>query len=266
MLQTGELIRLLTEIVQQSLQQPRRDLSAGDLDRPFDDPFVLLAIQTRNQELAPIDHLGQAFELTALADEVGTHRQHDVDRHFLLRRRFQEQADELVGGFLLHLAGFVEAKDLFELVDDEQEVGPFAQVGLFDRFDQAEVTAAQGGQQIFAGVFLLAIVEVGLQERVGQERQRIAAGMRDGDLPRRAGLEHLAAQQLRQQSAADQRRLAAARGPHDRHEAVAAQALEQFHRLFFAAEEQVVLFLGEWSQTGKGIHRRQVRGLMHTSP
>ncbi len=123
MLETGELIGLLTEIVQQPLQQPRCDLSAGDLDRPFDDALVLLASQPRNQELAPIDHLGQAFELTALADEVGTHRQHDVDRHFLLRRRFQQQADELVGGFLLRLAGFVEAKDLLELVDDQQEVG-----------------------------------------------------------------------------------------------------------------------------------------------
>ena len=197
MLQTGELIGLLTEIVREPLQQPRRDLSAGDLDRPFDDPLVLLAIQPRNQELAPIDHLGQAFELTALADEVGTHRQHHVDRHFLLRRGFQQQADELVGGFLLRLAGFVEAKDLLELVDDQQEVGALAQVGLLDRFDQAEVTAAQGGEQIFARVFLLAIVEVGLQQCVGQERQRIAAGMRDGDLPRGAGLEHPAAQQFR---------------------------------------------------------------------
>ncbi len=243
MLQTGELIGLLTEIVQEPLQQPRRDLSAGDLDRPFDDPFVLLAIQPRNQELAPIDHLGQAFELAALADEVGSHRQHDVDRHLLLRRGFQQQADELVGGFLLRLAGFVEAEDLLELVDDQQKVGPLAQVGLLDRFDQAEVTAAQGGQQVLAGMFRLAIVEVGVQQRVGQERQRIAAGMRDRDLPRSAGVEHPAAQQLRQQSAADQRRLAAARGPHDRHEAVAAQALQQLERLFFAAEEQVVLFL-----------------------
>ena len=104
MLQTGELVGLLAEIVQQPLQEPRRDLSAGDLDRPFDDAFVLLARQARNQELAAVDHLGQAFELTALADEVGTHGQHDVDRHVLLRRGFQQQADELVGGFLLRLA------------------------------------------------------------------------------------------------------------------------------------------------------------------
>ena len=190
MLQTGELVGLLAEIVQQPLQQPRRDLSAGDLDRPFDDPFVLLASQARNQELAPIDHLGQTFELTALADEVRTHGQHDIDRHFLLRRRFQQQADELVGNFLLPLARFVEAEDLLELIDDQQKVGSRAQVGLLDRFDQAEVTAAQSGQQVFAGVFFLAIVEVGVEQRVGQERQRIAAGMRDGDLPRGAGVEH----------------------------------------------------------------------------
>ena len=86
MLQTRELIGLLTQIVQEPLQQPRRDLPAGDLDRPFDDPLVLLASEPGNQELAPVDHLGQACELAALADEVGTHREHDVDRHSFCAR------------------------------------------------------------------------------------------------------------------------------------------------------------------------------------
>jgi hypothetical protein len=70
-----------------------------------------------------------------------------------LRRRFQEQADELVGHLLLHLAGFVEPEDLLELIDDQEKIGARAQAGLLDRFDQTEMTAAQGGQQIFVGVF-----------------------------------------------------------------------------------------------------------------
>src|SRR6516165_1189759 len=77
--------------------------------------------------------------------------------------------------------------------------------------------------------------------------------MRDRDLPRGAGHEHFAAQQLRQQAAADQRRLAAAGGAHDGQEAVARQTLEQLERLFFAAEEEVVLFRGEGSQPGKRV-------------
>src|SRR5262249_25025351 len=118
---------------------------------------------------------------------------------------------------------------------------------------------AQVARPFRAGVFWLAVEEAGLQEGAGQQRQRIAAGVRDGDLPRGAGPEQLAAEQLRQQSAAGQRRLAAARGPHDRHEAVAAQALQQLDRLFFAAKEQVVLCLGEGPQAGKGIHSGKCR-------
>ena len=124
MLQTGELIGLLTEIVQEPLQQPRHDLPAGDLDRPFDDPFVLLAIEPRNQELASVDHLREPFELSALADPVGTHREHHVDRHFLLTHGFQQQADELVGCFLLPLAGLVETENLFELIETSRKFVP----------------------------------------------------------------------------------------------------------------------------------------------
>ena len=95
----------------------------------------------------------------------------------------QEQADEFVRDFLLPLAGILKAEDLFELVDDQQEICAFAQVGLLDRFDQPEVTAAERGQQILANVFFLAIVEIGLQQGVGQHRERIPAGMRDRNLP-----------------------------------------------------------------------------------
>ena len=58
MLQAGQLIGLLTEIVEQPLQQSRRDLSPGNFDRSFDDPFVLIAGQPGNQEFSSIDHLG----------------------------------------------------------------------------------------------------------------------------------------------------------------------------------------------------------------
>src|SRR5262245_33978442 len=77
--------------------------------------------------------------------------------------------------------------------------------------------------------------------------------MRDGDLPRSAGAEHLAPQQLGEQSAADQRTLAASGGADHGDEAVVPQACEELERLFFAAEEQVVLFLGERPQSGEGV-------------
>jgi hypothetical protein len=193
MLQTGKLVGLLAQIVQEPLQQSRGDVPAGNLDRPFDHALILLAMEARNQELAATDHLGQAFELPALADEIRPHRQHHIDRHLFLRHRFQEQADELVGCLLLHLAGFVEPEDFLELIDDQEKVGPLAQAGLLDRFDETEMTAAQGGQQVFGSVFFRAIVETGIEECVGQKHQRIATGVRDRDLPRGAGHEHFAA-------------------------------------------------------------------------
>ena len=123
MLQAGQLVGLLTEIVQQAAASRRGAICPpATLIGPSMTRLYCSRVEPRDQELAAVDHLRQAFELTALADEVRAHRQHDIDRHFLLRDGFQQQADELVGGFLLRLARFVEAKDFLELIDDQQEV------------------------------------------------------------------------------------------------------------------------------------------------
>ena len=151
------------------MQQSWCDLAPGNFDGAFDDSFVLLARQTGDQEFALIDTFGQSFELTAFSDEVGPHCQHDIDRDFFLRGGFQQQTDKLVGCFLLPLARFVEAEDFFELVDDNQEIGPFAEIRLLDRFDQAEMAAAESGEQIFSRIFLVAIVKVRIQQRFGQQ-------------------------------------------------------------------------------------------------
>ena len=154
----------------------------------------MVPIESRDKKLTAIDHLGQTLELPAVADEIGAHGEHDVDRHIGLRDRFEKHADKFVGHFLLRLAGLVEAKDLLELVDDQQEVGVLSQPRLLDRFDQAELATAQCRQQIFTGVFLVTVVEVGFQNRIGQERQGIAAGMRDRDFPRRTGAQQFPSQ------------------------------------------------------------------------
>ena len=46
----------------------------------------LLAGHPRDQVLAVVDRLGQPLELGAVADEVGAHRDHDVDRQLVLAR------------------------------------------------------------------------------------------------------------------------------------------------------------------------------------
>jgi len=122
--------------------------------------------------------------MTALADKIGAHRQHDVRLALPSAPPFQQQADKLVGRFLLRLAGFVET-EISSNWSTTSRKWSLRQVGLLDRFDQAEVTAAEVASR-FSRHTRSAIVEVGVQERVGQKRQWIAARMRDGDLPRSA--------------------------------------------------------------------------------
>ena len=76
-------------------------------------------------------------------------------------------------------------------------------------------------------------------------------------------MQHLAAKQLGEQTATNERALAAAGGADDRDKAIAAETLQQFDRLFFATKEQVVFFLRKRPQTWKRIHFG-VRRIVHT--
>ena len=252
-LEAGQLIRLITEVVEQSLQQARREGAAGDADGAFDGALELLAGHPRDQVFAAVHGLGEVLELRAVADEIRAHGEHDVDRHVLLRGRLEQHAHELVRRVALGRAALVEAEDLLELIDDEQEVRARRELRLADGLDEAEVAARERGEQAGLGVLLRRVVQVRREQRLGEMIQGRRAGMRDGNFPARAGREHLAAEQLREQAAAHERGLAAAGRADHRDEAVRTELLQQLHRLLLAAEEEVVLLRRERAQTGERI-------------
>ena len=62
-LEDGQLVGVVTYIVQQLLNQASLDLFAADLDRPLDGQAALFAVQSRDEVLTLIDGLGQAAKL-----------------------------------------------------------------------------------------------------------------------------------------------------------------------------------------------------------
>lgn len=247
------MIRLFAEVVEQPLQQPRRDCAAGDPDRSFDGLLELLAGHPRDQVFAAVHRLGEFLELGAVADEIRAHRQHDVDGQLLLGGGMEEHADEFIGRFALGFADLVEAEDLLELIHHEEEVHTVAQPGLPDGFDEADVTPVEGGHEPGLGVLLSGVVEVRFEQRFREMTQRGRPRMGDGDFPYRSRLDHPAAEQVGEQAAADEGRLAAAGGADHGDKPVRGQRPEQVHGLLFAAEEEVILLRRERSQAGEGI-------------
>src|SRR5215475_14278546 len=89
----------------------------------------------------------------AIADEIGAHRDQDVDLRFLAAARFEEKLYEL-RGFLapsrllgrIAVGGAVdaaEAEQLLELVDQDEDRVIFHVVEIGDRLHQSEARMAE---------------------------------------------------------------------------------------------------------------------------
>src|SRR5688572_27289841 len=93
---------------------------------------------------------------------------------------------------------------------------------------------------------------------LGHVSDRIVAGTKDGDAPVRFHRGHQAAVKRRQQSSANERRLAATGDSNQREKARLLQPFEQLVTLSIAAEEQMRFLRLEVAQTREGIiwHRR----------
>ena len=150
----------------------------------------------------------------------------------------------------------VEPEQLLELIDDEDDVLARRQPGLAHRLEEAAAAAAQ--ESVERGATRVAQL-AGWPEHIGVvERRRHAA---DGilarpercDTPAGSRLHHEPAVQGRNETRADQRRLAAARGADDREEASGPEAPQEVVHLALAPEEQVVLVRLEGPQARKGV-------------
>ena len=79
-----QLIRVVTDVVQQALDEHGRDFRAADADRFFDRVPLLVAQQAGNQVFPRVDRFRQPRNLGAVPQIVGTHRDSHVDRAFRL--------------------------------------------------------------------------------------------------------------------------------------------------------------------------------------
>ena len=174
----------------------------------------------------------QARVLHAVADEVGAHRQHDVDRQLAvcvvassssLTKATASSRD------VLDLAAPPEAEQLLELIDDDEDVVVGGNARLADGVDEAERAAAQRGfEQHAVGRSPARRCRAPSTSGASSAAARWPIGSSPGRRIATRQLEPACtmepAVQRRNQAGADQRRLAAAGGADDRQEAVGARA------------------------------------------
>jgi hypothetical protein len=266
MLQDRELVRVVADVVEEPRDQNRRDRSFAHPDWPQDGGADFVAGQARDEVLAVIDRLGQAEKLRAVPDEVRAHRKQDVDRHFALRARFEQQLDE-GDGVLPRAIGRLgrtsrrsaEAEQFFELVHYYEQLHAFRQARLRDDVDEAETAQPQRGfHEFLCGKSLVVPPfeqHAGFCQRFRQRADRIAAAARTElrHAPRRAGTGHVAAMQRRPQAAIDQRGLAASRGADHRQEAMRGKLVDHAVDLALAPEEQVLLIRTKRTQARERV-------------
>ncbi len=204
MLQNGKLVRIVTDVVQQLLFQPRGDVRPADLDRALDGTGSLLAVESRDEVFALVDRLGQALELRTVTEEVGAHGEDDVDWHLGLPGGLEQQLDEVRGFLTGFIAALAKAKDFLELVDEQQQVGALVDGGMPVGLDEAKPASAEGGARL-ENVFLVFLSEqAGLDQRLGEVGERVATRAHDGQFPRDRGAGHGAAVEFRQQTGTDE--------------------------------------------------------------
>ena len=246
-LQDGELIGVVSRVVEQELDEPRLDVDAGEQQRLLDRLLPLLARQAGYQVLAAVERLRQPVVAGAVAEEVGAHREHDVDRHVERLRGLEQQAHEEDVVAAAPALGFVP-EQLLELVHDEEKRLARRQRRRHHRVDEAMAGAPQ---RLGAVARRVGAEGLGALEGLGQRLERRAARPHDGGPPAGGGADEIATAQVRQEARLDERRLAAARGPDDGEKVVPAQPLEQRLDLSLPPEEEVAVAGLERAEPGE---------------
>jgi hypothetical protein len=254
-----ELVLIVAEIVQDTLHEARRNLAAADRHRTRDRGAQRVARHAADQIQPGIHGLGQPGVVHAVADEVRPHRQGHVDRELVLADSLEEGAHErdrlvarLCGGRIAP-----EAEQLFELIDENEQIVIFRQPRLAYRVHQPVRPAAEGRvhQHLVGGrEFLVRDPEhIPVRQCRGEVPERILPRPQDGHAPAGAGADEIAGLQGRDETGAYEGRFAAPRGTDDRQEAVRPQPAQQLVDLLFTAEEQVLFVRLEGAQSGKWI-------------
>src|SRR5262249_5459627 len=145
MLENGELVRIVTDIVEQPDDKPWRDRSPTDPHRFHDRGAALLSRHPRDEIEAVRHCLWQVAIARAVADEIGAHGKYDVNRNIALAARFKQQLYERRG--VLVTTGLIgrvgKTEKLLELIDDDEDLIAFRQAGETNHLDEAEAAASE---------------------------------------------------------------------------------------------------------------------------
>src|SRR5688572_1878187 len=247
MLEDGKLVCVRAALLEETLEQVRLHLDTAQCRWPLDGFAQLVSRHSRHKVLAFVEHLGQSDEVRTFTEIVGTHCDddvHSVCRLVLLHRRKQE-TDELGCLARTRTEVALEAEDLLELIDDDEEVLlrlPSEPPGI----DEPEVSGAQDVQAPFELAKNVVIVE-----GRGQRTERIGPRSHNSDTPSRPGTAQVTATQGRQQAGTYQGRLPAARQTDNRQEARVVETTQQGVGLLIAPEEEHRVLLLEGAEPRK---------------
>src|ERR1019366_2797696 len=122
-LQDGELIGIVSNVIDQPGQQLRTDFSARNRDWTCDCRPSLVSRHARDQVLPTVDRFGQPEKLGAVSQKVRPHGQNDVDRKVgadRLKQKVDEGNRSLEGPVWPRLSRLqiLKAEQLLELIDD----------------------------------------------------------------------------------------------------------------------------------------------------
>src|SRR5262249_45749815 len=119
MLQKGQLVGVWTDLIEQAVYQRGLNVAPEDVRWSGDGRSDLIPGEARRQVLAVVDRLRQTGEQGAVAEEVRTHGDDDIDRHLALVRAGQQQRHKSVS--IVCVALLAETEDLFELVYEKEQ-------------------------------------------------------------------------------------------------------------------------------------------------
>ena len=192
-LEYGQLVGIVANVIEQPEQEAIGNLTAGNLNRADDGFLALVAVQARDEEFALVDGVGQTRELAAFAQEIRAHGDDDVQRQVGLCAGLEQEIDEEGGLFIGGVVTAAEAEDFLKLIHDQQKVGPLGQFALAHSLDEPKAASGEGGADLRSDVLLVRIVQVGLNDGGGQVGERIATRAHDSGFPTGSGTGHGAA-------------------------------------------------------------------------
>jgi hypothetical protein len=258
MLQDGKHVGVVSNVVEETVDEFLGDFRRGQRDRTLDGFAQLIAGHLRHQELRIVEGFWEAPELSALAKIVGTHGEHDIDGsergrldNFGLPGGVQQELDEGRGPDASFTSGLIAvAEQLFELIDQDEESLIRAKVVAGDIVEAAAAPGQSG--------FDFTACRRGHCEGLGKSRSQAVHGVETGtpdggDHPARAGGTQVTALDGRDEAGANQGGLAASRCTHDGQESPIGEAPQEFFHLVIAAEEEFRLIGRKRAQPWKGL-------------